>query len=728
MEPLDHIIPKRNHPALTLSLPKKTGRVPKGTYCFTEQYCSDPGDDCRGVIISVLNEKRKQKAAIKFGFDQDGPFAGPYLDPASRQAPYADALLELFVDSLNTKPEWLDQLHRHYREVRQAVEGKPYRGKPFPAPGQLLYHVMPPPDLQAQIEQSLKALGKPVTVAAPQRRPAKPAAPAPREKGIDALLSRYLEVGTCGPINELLSLQSSVRQYFLQNDGAEEELATLLPELFQHSPQDDERIEASLRLLYDALQLLQFDLAESVGKTRMARLQSALAQHVFAENEDLDLRGAVSNTVVQSRVEILPVLREAGSRMMIASAGRSDLHDIPGEEIVSGILRSLHSLGVTSPFEAAEELLQLFTLNDPELQTALIAEMMEVDEPLLQEISALMLFHPEPEVRLGVSRILAASDGGNVSPQTLRRLIVSRNWFPEELRKNIDQAIVNARKGRVECAPLPRPGAVTVYATAIDGLGTQYFNIAVERGETFSKAVVVMRQGVGVVDASAADLKSRRELNRFLSQLKSQPNFSDSSLELVDLRVCQALDEGLRGGNLPKHWLLRCAELLGRDSWRPIRFDAGRELLQMREDLDAAPGSGDETDLCDGVDESATWHDDHAFLSSWMEEEEAVDLEFEARPPQGKRFDPAAAAEQLADAVMEQRRAAWLERLVWTALWLKASKKPPLPWRKMFHLAQTVAGGTVAMKEIPLMRAVAESSVSAYLARKQGSKTKTGER
>jgi hypothetical protein len=727
MEPLDQIVPNQNHPALALTLPKKTGRVPKGSYRFTEQYCADPGEDCRGVTILVVDEKQKQKALIKFGFDQDGPFAGPYLDPASRQAPYAEALLELFVDSLNTKPQWLDQLYRHYREVRKVVDGKPYRGKPFPEPGRLVYHAMPPPDLQAQIEQSLRALGKPAT-AAPRRseKPAPP--PAPRHETLDTLLSRYVQVGTSGPINELLSLQSELRQYILQNEGAERELAELLPDLFQQSPQDDERIEASLRLLYDLLQMLQFDVESSVGKPRMAELQGALAHRVFQENEDLDLRVAVSNTIVHSRVEILPVLQEASSRMMIASAGRSDLHDLPGEEILSGILRSLHSMGVTSPFEGAEELLQLFTLNDAELQTALVAEMMEGDEPLLKEIAALMLFHPEPQVRLGVSLILAAR-GEEISPQTLRRLIVSRNWFTGELRKNVDQAIVNARKARVECAPLPRGGVVTVYATAVDDSGRQSFNIGVEQGENLYKAAVVLQQGVGIVEASAAELTSRRELDRFLSRVKSQPNFSDSSLELLDLRVCHGLDEGLVSGRIPKHWLLRCAELIGRDSWRPIRFDAGRELLQMREDLDAAPGGGAEIDPCGGADESASWQDRCSFLSGWVEEEDVVDRALESWRPKGKKpVDPAAATEHLADTVMEERRPFWLERLVWTALWLKASKKPALPWQKMFRMAKTVADETVAMKEIPLMLAIAASSVSAWLGRRQGSKTKTGER
>src|SRR5690348_16197330 len=93
-------------PAMTVVLAKKTGRIPKGTYAFLEYYCVEPDCDCRRVTLLVVNEKMKQKAAISFGLDQQGAFAGPYLDTANSQSPYAEHLLQLFVDQLNAGPEW----------------------------------------------------------------------------------------------------------------------------------------------------------------------------------------------------------------------------------------------------------------------------------------------------------------------------------------------------------------------------------------------------------------------------------------------------------------------------------------------------------------------------------------------------------------------------------------------------------------------------------------------
>lgn len=153
-EPFYRIFPDSRQPATTLVLNRKTGAIPKGSYALVEYYCTVPCD-CRRVTLVAVNEKLKEKAVIHLGFDQEGPMAGPYLDASSRQAPYAPELLKFCVDLLNSDHLWLARMYRRYGAVRQMVDGKPYRGRRFPKPGKLEYAVMPPPDLEAELEQSL---------------------------------------------------------------------------------------------------------------------------------------------------------------------------------------------------------------------------------------------------------------------------------------------------------------------------------------------------------------------------------------------------------------------------------------------------------------------------------------------------------------------------------------------------------------------------------------------
>jgi len=744
MVPFRQIIPASQDPVMTIVLARKTGGVPKGEYGFLECYCTDPGCDCRRVLLVVFNEKMKQKAAICFGFDQVDGLDGPYLEPSAAQAPYAPALLKFFVDSLNQRSQWLELMYRHYRAVRQVADGKPYRGKALPAPGELSYRAQDAPETDRLIKQTLSELsappGQPVRrihakdgakAAGKGKKAGAPAQTAGAR--MTAFLERYLylDEGAHAVARHDL-LQDDLKLYLLSDPQSVEELVALLPGLYRQSPQDDERIEAGLRLLFDALNALrlEIDRRRPAATLRMAGLQGALARRVYLENEDPDLRAAVANALLQSRVEILPVLREANNRLMeAAGAARGDLVEDAGEEMVTGIARSLESMGLTSPFDGAEALLQLFALSEPTMQMAVLAELLESDHPLLREVSALLLFHPNPEVRLGVSRVLASCQGSDLAPQTLRRLIVCRNWFPEEIRKQIDRTVHNARRARVECAPLGKPPALTVYASTVDGAGTQSFQVVIQSGKAYASCSILIKQRIGVVDAFVMPLGSKRELNKFLTMLKEEASFIQSSPEYLDLRVCQGLADGVRGGGAPNFWLLRIAELTGCDRWQALSFDPRRELAQLREQAAAlCPGLADREECLSALEESAEWLENKQLLGSWFEDDAALDRAVEAASGKRRSPDAGEVIGRIGSELLEKRRPVWLERLVLLTLWLKSSVRAPVPWYRMLAVAEAVADAEVPLKAIPLMMGIAEMSYHAYLQRKELGKSKAGKR
>lgn len=71
------------------------------------------------------------------------------------------------------------------------------------------------------------------------------------------------------------------------------------------------------------------------------------------------------------------------------------------------------------------------------------------------------------------------------------------------------------------------------------------------------------------------------------------------------------------------------------------------------------------------------------------------------------------------DTILGKRRQIWIERLTLNALWLKASKKPPLPWHQMFHLAEAVDDNSLPLAEIPLMESIAIQTLGAYFSRRE---------
>lgn len=712
--PYSAIFPDHDEPVLVLTLQRKQGKIPKGEYAFLEMYCTDRGCDCRRVTIFVINRKMETKAVISMGFDPQEPLAGPFLDDTHRQSPYAEELLQHFVAMINEQPENLAMLQRHYRRVRKEVEGKAYRGKPFPKPGTVVRRATEPPGLSDSFLDILTA------AAASSPKPDSKRRASRRKPSLASLLDRYQASLRNERFAGHSELQNELRNHLLGSDDFGEELALQLVETCATSV--NERVDAGLRMLFDALEILRVELERRRpgSAERMERLQSALARHVFLENGDADLCAAVSHTLLQSRVELLGVLHDANSRRMMMVAEEAGAGDTPAEQTIQGLFESIGEMAGDSPFEALEGMLQLMALGPADLQTALCAEMLDAESPLIRDTAALMILHPTPEVRRGVSRLLA-DHATMITPESLRRLIICRNWFPEEMRVNIDAAISSARRSRIPCAPLPRSLKATIHASPIDGAAAQSFQAIVPHDNGFLSCSILIKQGAGVADVFVLPLATKRELNEFLALMGREGSFIESSADYLDMRICHALAEGSALGKAPNHWLAHVAEILGKDQWKGVTFDPLRELESLRRELEAKdPGLLDEKNRARALRDSGTWCKKHTFAHSWYEDDADVDRVIEAtlkRKSSAQRHHDEEIIDVLFSQILEKRRSAWLDRLILCAFWLRSSRKPPLPWHQMYHLAAAVADDEQELARIPLMETIAGHTLGSYLAR-----------
>ena len=121
-------------------LPEGDEWLPADTYAMFEMYCDEPGCDCRRVFFTVLSERhRKPLAVVAYGWENldfyarwmhsDAPedieeLQGPILNFGSPQSKYAPALLRLIDEVLLADPAYIECLKRHYRMVREVVDGK----------------------------------------------------------------------------------------------------------------------------------------------------------------------------------------------------------------------------------------------------------------------------------------------------------------------------------------------------------------------------------------------------------------------------------------------------------------------------------------------------------------------------------------------------------------------------------------------------------------------------
>jgi hypothetical protein len=202
--------------------------------------------------------------------------------------------------------------------------------------------------------------------------------------------------------------------------------------------------------------------------------------------------------------------------------------------------------------------------------------------------------------------------------------------------------------------------------------------------------------------------------------MKQEGAFIESSPEYLDQRVCHSLAEGAALGKAPNFWLAHVAELLGKDQWKAVSFDAPGELVRMRAELEReAPELLVDKSRRKALKDSVDWHEEHHFADSWFEDDAEVDKVITAvlKKKRNKTNAEWSAVQAIIESILEKRRKTWLERLTLNALWLKSAKKSPLPWHQMFHLAETVADTSYPLSEIPLMESIAIQSLGAYLSR-----------
>jgi len=702
LKPYAEIFPQTEEPIMILRLDHKNGSIPKGDHLFLELYCADKGCDCRRVTVLVINERQKPEASISVGFDKDGIMPGPFLDPLNHQEPFAGEMLALFVELLNGNHAFVESLHRHYSEVRTKIDGKKYRGKPFPKPHSFVRYATD-------------------SVGTLPLRKAKDAIT--HKKGIRSFNDYCYANRDRSGTNPHKSIEMELKQYILSHDTFALEISALLVELFMDSSVKEDRRNTALQLLLDILEILRVELERGRSKSKelMERIQNTLAQKLYVECGDTNLCCTVSHILLQSRIELLPVLHAANSQRMLLDS-HSSAANIKGspEETLNGLINDVKKMGKT-PFEVMENMLQLFALGDHLMLTDIFNGMLQVDNRMLRETAALMILHPMPDVRLGVSRLLA-EEPKNITPDTLRRLIITRNWFPEGIRKNIDQAVTGARRVLIECSPLPKNQESTVYGSPVDGAFAQTFQLVIPKGAGYLSCIILLKKGKGVADVIMLEFPTKKKLNSFLETMRQESDSNLSSEEYLDKRICHSLADGA-AVNAPPHFMLaHIAEILGKNQWKAVPLDARKELAKMREELDDIYPDLLSTAVREkSLQDSNNWCDEHSFAQSWFEDDAEIDkitakvLKNNFNQPK----DELLAMDTIFNDVLEKRREIWLERLTLNTLWLKSVKKPPLPWHQLFHVTEAVADATIPLSEIPLMVSIAFHSVRAAQTRRQ---------
>lgn len=723
--PYGAVFPKASKGYEELLLPEKVGKAKAGRYLYIEHYCLEKGCDCRQVVLQVVNEKQKMVALIDFPLDINNPFVYPDLHKSVKQSAMAVDLLEIFLECLAETPDWYKGMCERYRRVRKKIDQHPYRGGRFPSKKSVQRFARFEGEEDIAVESFYNELQDLFVVDGEEKKSKQAKSdvrqgslfddqPAPGSP-ILTLIDIYRS-GSRKDYGDTIANERNLRS-FLQQEQAADELISYLVETYLG--EKNENLDAALRVLADVMAILRTDLERNrpAAVRQMESWQLALANHVFAPGVDHALGAEVTRVLLDARVDILPQLHAANTERMQDAGGEMMTDGDFRLEIVS-VLKDLEQQGVTSSFELVDVILQMMAVGDPEVQLVVCQEMFYSELPMAREASALFLFHPHAEVREKVVAFLTTAEGGLFTPVMLRRLIVARNWLPKPLRAQIDQAINSARQARVECAALGKPVKVRTYASTVDGADAQTLQIISPRGKGFRVYSIMAKKGEGVADAFYFEIDDKLQQQEFLSLLKLEAGAMEVDIDYINSRICQVLADGSDNGRIPSQWLVAASEELGQGQWQAIPFDINETLAALQVEAEGA-----ETERQRKKKEqnalrlSNRWPREQPFAVSWFEDDSAVDEVLDRYFQQHSYRELKAARLLIIKDILEARRRQWLERLVVTTNWLKAVKKPPLPWLQIYYVAAAVADNTRSLTEIPLMGTIAEHTVEAYLGR-----------
>jgi hypothetical protein len=203
---------------------------------------------------------------------------------------------------------------------------------------------------------------------------------------------------------------------------------------------------------------------------------------------------------------------------------------------------------------------------------------------VMRDAATLQMLDPDPEVRRATAAALQARMA-SLSPDSLRRLIMMRNWHPEEERPLVDAIIRSARAKGIDCAP-PQEGITeTILASGIDGSGAQGFFIVSPAGRRKRLSSVLLKNGVR--DAWTGPPERRRDIETALAQAVAETSMMPVSRDYFDRTVRHHLSLGLAAGAWPPAGLLQVAETIGGAPWQPERLDWRDALAALLAELPA---------------------------------------------------------------------------------------------------------------------------------------------
>ena len=210
--------------------------------------------------------------------------------------------------------------------------------------------------------------------------------------------------------------------------------------------------------------------------------------------------------------------------------------------------------------------------------------------------------------------ILTAAGGDKIAPETLRRLILTRNWHADIVRVDIDRTIADARRAGVQCAQVRETEITEILASPVDGASAQGFWIIGKKKGQHVVASILVKLSEGIVDAWVTPSMPAAEMKRMSQAFKGEGGAQPVAPWLLERMVGHGLGTCLCRNTAVPVGLLEVAETMGISGWKPELVDPEKLLVSLRGELAPRMPSAVGKVLA----ESESWPMSLPFASSWF--------------------------------------------------------------------------------------------------------------
>ncbi|CAM2069994.1 hypothetical protein SCOR_31755 [Sulfidibacter corallicola] len=719
--------------SLRYYLPPAGGELPHCPfYCF-EFYPEHSGRDQRRVLLALYPDNQSEDwAFIHIWLDPQRPDYRVFLHPDFPQSDHAEALLGLIVEDLKEDPSFLHGLQEHFRLFRSEVTGRTYNGRQFfdPQPGwQIDTRVpdkVPAVDRDHEVDPLLwlRRLGGKVNQL---RGLIQQTEDQLLDGPLHTLLGDDADVVTQGDadfhearppaspedmlheldliVEEMAKGLQSRQSPPILNQAAERFLERhhiaplLLLELMQREyPQGDAQPGIRYQLIY-------FLFCESLHKLCYAldrhwRWAAPVQEQLIARIADSILVPHVGQVLQQ---DVMEALRDSNlewdDEIIEATQNLADYYNrFSGKdsyEEMEAVLQDMEDHGLEDAYAVAEILIPQLKMVPIDGQVSILEYLAHYKSEVMCEVVGLMCLHSDPQVRRYLPSILdAAMAAGKVSPVTFRRLIMLRNWLPIVERSELDRTIKALRMARLDIPGLVPGRLLHIYASLIDGSGSQGFWLAIHHEGRYVMGHILVKQDRGIQDVWCSQFNSAEALAEEMNLVKNQITFWKVDRVYLDLVIRHQIGVGHGHRKVPPPELMRLAEYLGEKGWDP-RLCEPSDLI--REHIPALPKRlRDPAKWASLVNQNPNWLIGSGLQETWFDDDEMVETVLHAKIGKPRQWleHLEEATEVLLHHIFEPNRRLWMERFLWTALWLRYHRpKPKAMWSQFLIHAGVILDG-----------------------------------